>query len=982
MKALALGFAILSVLVGSSRAADAGGPSTFCHVTDGTFTVCPDGNQEWSDVPLKTFPESQSYLYADQADLDPILGTPQSGLDTLMLMYDECGRTTPLAPDEYTLVSFATVEVANGVENLNHYAIHVFGDGTIIFFENGQAQVDGMGNMRVSEIEGQRGAVGFGPSPNCSVNHVITEFEIKLSAAGAVVNGAYSPDPLFWSSDVPPDELPPCPGIGTVSAVNLNQVVAPVQLGVKPYQLIYGNLGLQFTVSSGSGRDSCSVTSNSGSLPVLLDLLRNAPPPPFQIATSTAVANIDFSSGFDAAGIPRCDFAGTANGCFINAPPSGSGKVARWSTDGFQESVFGVNVANSGPLTFYVNLDDFNGSFSSFSGLLQQVEQFIHQTLIANLSGIDNLAIIQDPPNDLLVTDPLGRHTGIPSLGSNPIVEIPSSGYFRSAEVSAVILVEPQEGSYHVELIGSPGDQFGLSMSTASFRRRLAVPLVNEQDAQGTIDPTGTAFNFDITFGASTGAQATRPGFTSNVLPANDDGSTGAVQIGFPINFFGNTFTSAFVNNNGNLTFDAPLSTFTPFNLTTTGRVIVAPYFADVDTRVGNVLTYGQGVADGRPAFGVTWPGVGCFAGNVSVLNFFQVVLIDRSDVSPGDFDIEFNYDSIEWETGQASGGNVVCQGGSAARVGYSSGSGLAGTFFELPGSGIPGAFLDNNPVTGLVHNTLNSLQPGRYVFPVRSGTSVTVVDKDGDGVRNDLDNCPSTPNADQSDSDLNGIGDACQAPDQLHSTAAFLQARTDGSTTTQPMPLAVGDEPSLLEKIVRIVEFRITAGLAQSATQLVSHLVDSVVGAGLVPPQDAGGLISAVLGQINQPPNCGSAAATTPVLPNLNGHLLPVGIVGVTDPDGDSPSVTITGIAQDERVWDVAPKRTCPDGQGVGTATAFLRAERLQHGDGRIYHVNFRANDGKGGQCNGVVTVCVPREPHRLCVDEGPLFNSTGPCN
>jgi hypothetical protein len=49
-----------------------------------------------------------------------------------MLMYDECGRTTPLGPDDYFLVSFKTVETDAGVEKLEHYNIHVFSDGTII----------------------------------------------------------------------------------------------------------------------------------------------------------------------------------------------------------------------------------------------------------------------------------------------------------------------------------------------------------------------------------------------------------------------------------------------------------------------------------------------------------------------------------------------------------------------------------------------------------------------------------------------------------------------------------------------------------------------------------------------------------------------------------------------------------------------------------------------------------------------------------
>ena len=104
-----------------------------------------------------------------------------------------------------------------------------------------------------------------------------------------------------------------------------------------------------------------------------------------------------------------------------------------------------------------------------------------------------------------------------------------------------------------------------------------------------------------------------------------------------------------FVNNHGNLTLDAALENFVLVPLKDVSRAIIAPFYADVDTRFGGAVTYGTGVVGSRPAFGATWTGVRCFGGNPA-LNFFQVVLIDRSDVGVGDFDIEFNYDQIQWD--------------------------------------------------------------------------------------------------------------------------------------------------------------------------------------------------------------------------------------------------------------------------------------------------------------------------------------------
>ena len=226
-------------------------------------------------------------------------------------------------------------------------------------------------------------------------------------------------------------------------------------------------------------------------------------------------------------------------------------------------------------------------------------------------------------------------------------------------------------------------------------------------------------------------AAAVRMGFDGNTLAANDDGFTAAVAVGFDLDFFGVTTNQVFVNNNGNITLDSGLSTFTPFDLTSTGRQIIAPFFADVDTRgAGSAqVTYGAGMVDGRNAFGVNWVGVGYYNSATDLLNSFQLVLIDRSDTGAGNFDIEFNYDQIQWETGSASGG-VGGLGGNSARVGFSNGTGAAGTFFELAGSAVNGAFLDTGPLaTALILNMLNSDVAGRYVFQARNGEIIVPSD-------------------------------------------------------------------------------------------------------------------------------------------------------------------------------------------------------------------------------------------------------------
>ncbi len=215
------------------------------------------------------------------------------------------------------------------------------------------------------------------------------------------------------------------------------------------------------------------------------------------------------------------------------------------------------------------------------------------------------------------------------------------------------------------------------------------------------------------------------PGFGTNTLFANDDDSTDAVPIGFTINFFNNQRSTLYVNNNGNITFDAAQYIYTPYNLTNTTHEIVAAFFGDVDTQgVGSSqVTYGNDTVDGHQSFGVNYVNVGYYPSQTDKLNSFQIILIDRSDASPGDFDIEFNYEKIQWETGDhPTSGGIDGLGGYSARAGFSNGTGTAGTFFELPGSGTNGAFLDTNSTTGLINNTYVSGVPGRYLFESRNG--------------------------------------------------------------------------------------------------------------------------------------------------------------------------------------------------------------------------------------------------------------------
>jgi cysteine-rich repeat protein len=133
-----------------------------------------------------------------------------------------------------------------------------------------------------------------------------------------------------------------------------------------------------------------------------------------------------------------------------------------------------------------------------------------------------------------------------------------------------------------------------------------------------------------------------------------------------------------------------------------------------------------------------------------------------------------------------------------------------------------------------------------------------------------------------------------------------------------------------------------------------------------------------------NTPPDCMGAAASLGSLWPPNHKYVSIGIEGVSDPDGDPVSVAITSIFQDEPTETIGDGNNCPDATGTGTDTASIRSERSGTrkvpGDGRVYHIGFTADDGAGGECSGVVTVCVPhdRGGAPACVDQGALFDST----
>jgi 6-phosphogluconolactonase len=129
-----------------------------------------------------------------------------------------------------------------------------------------------------------------------------------------------------------------------------------------------------------------------------------------------------------------------------------------------------------------------------------------------------------------------------------------------------------------------------------------------------------------------------------------------------------------------------------------------------------------------------------------------------------------------------------------------------------------------------------------------------------------------------------------------------------------------------------------------------------------------------------NRPPDCSLARPSIASIWPPNHGMVTVNVLGVTDPEGASVSVTIESIRQDEPVDSTGDGAFAPDGFGVGTALARLRADRTGAGNGRVYHVGFGAQDGSNGSCSGVVRIEVPHDRGSAAVDDGALHDSTTP--
>jgi gliding motility-associated-like protein len=190
----------------------------------------------------------------------------------------------------------------------------------------------------------------------------------------------------------------------------------------------------------------------------------------------------------------------------------------------------------------------------------------------------------------------------------------------------------------------------------------------------------------------------------------NDDASTGAKLLPFDFCFYGTNYNAVYINNNGNISFGTGYSTFSASGFPSAQYKMIAPFWADVDTR---------NVASGVVHYKITdsymivkWENVGYYNSYADKKNTFQLIISNGNDtLIPGDNNVAFCYGDMQWTTGDASQGNNGF-GGVPATVGANSGNGTS--FFQIGRFDVAGTNFVQTATNG---NGVSYLDDKTYYF-------------------------------------------------------------------------------------------------------------------------------------------------------------------------------------------------------------------------------------------------------------------------
>ncbi|XP_067316773.1 IgGFc-binding protein-like [Anolis sagrei] len=211
--------------------------------------------------------------------------------------------------------------------------------------------------------------------------------------------------------------------------------------------------------------------------------------------------------------------------------------------------------------------------------------------------------------------------------------------------------------------------------------------------------------------------------------PKSDDGVSPEISTAVPFPFYGKTYNSIYVDNNGLISFSATVPEFagTPDALPLNGGPpVVAPFWGDVYNPIsGDVFWrqtqdpkllqrcteeinqyYPEMSFKATWAFVATWDRVAYFGSKSKKVNTFQAVLTTNEELSF----ITLNYADIQWTTGTSSSGDAKTGlGGIAAQAGFDNGDKT--NYYIMPGS-------RTSDILNITKIS-NVNYPGRWVFQV-----------------------------------------------------------------------------------------------------------------------------------------------------------------------------------------------------------------------------------------------------------------------
>lgn len=1144
-------------------------PSAACHVTDGQFTTCATGTKEWDDIPPISFSQTNAYLYADQADLSPLFATQTSDFDTLMLLYDECGRTTPLGKDEYVRVSFNTVEKSSGKEELQFFNVHLFGDGTITFIKDGVPSPE----ARTTVIQGQRGKVGFGKSPNCDFDHVVAEYQIELDAASG---HSYSPDPIFWGGSIPEscgdgidnngngqiDEgCPPPPqevcsdGIDNDGDGQIDEGCPPPGPRITSVFPLAPTVPVLAEIEFGQGYFLLGIIEESDrSVPSAnLDILEQPHDRPTlddprwpritevvnysTLLPGSALGHIETPGGFS---MPSQNIYHTwkwmdpiDNGLYepidgladfslaglVDILQDLRSRLAS-SAGGLVSAVSVINnlarvgvVIPSKRYSYTVDASDARGNAAQktvdvdvFASQDKRTALGQYYVTIAAMVGVDVVGIIVGAGGGLPVSAALFSV----GLGMN----VALSGYFITAadpdpNYTVVVGLTPLTSPTIDSLPPSPGKDLAQSWlragnwlkafsesvskyegaklagdrewmrlqieSAQGFHQELLKEFVNVKNHTEVVitqlKGMGITLDSNDLMAAKTELESSglRPiqitmlqelGFDA----ADIDGFRRAhihIVENLPLNWenllrFG---TSSIISMEMETSewLEQRLAALTeptqiaipndpllklPVAVTTDGTYL---YIASMNASCCQTDIVRMPITGGPAERLYTISGPSTNVGQIA-LNGSDLFVIDAQSGPFTDTQIfrapkDGSGSLTAIYTGSAAGneivdgGGIVTDGAFLYTADYVQGrihrlnfdatgittivSSRYGGFFDTERknslalnndilyiadagrSGVAVPEILSIPKTGGSFTSLWQGAPlvsprgiailGDEIFLVDPGANNTIwrlpltggqpqamvsnfqftniygitafgnnlyvtdevlglvqvdsgfrnpTDSDRDDIVDEVDNCPSTPNTNQNDAGLNGIGDSCENPADLNFTAAFIKALPDGSTFAEPWPLPIEREPDLTQRLIAIVDFRLETGLSDSAETLTDNLVDSLVRIGLVSASDAPSLVDTVLASVsppNRPPVADAGPDQNVACTSQGAANVALNGAGSSDPDNDSLSYTWTGPFG--TATGVTPTVSC----SLGTNTILLTVD-----------------DGKGGTASDSVAVNV----------------------